>query len=107
MNLKDIFASDIDDVFLDNGECAENCVLVIEGAAYNIPVIISGEETTPISKMLDGVYQSDLVIAFKAAAVGRVPVRGQLLTLNGKTYQVAKVSNEKGLLIVKLEVADI
>lgn len=107
MSLKDIIASDINDVFLDTDEFAELCTVELEGVEYNIPVVIGQDETLGYSKPWDGVYQSDLTVAFSAADVARKPVKGQDLGLNGKQYLVSDCSDAKGLLIVKLGAPDV
>ncbi|MBP2655401.1 MAG: hypothetical protein H6Q73_2970 [Firmicutes bacterium] len=105
MTLKSQILADTD-IFLNTDEFAEMCSIELEGVTYNIPVVISSDENLAFSKGWDGVYQSNVTVAFRTSDVKRKPVKNQVLVLNGKSYVVVNCSDEMGMLVVKLEVPD-
>ena len=107
MSLKDLLADDLLSVFLNVDEFADMTKIELEGVAYTIPAVVSKDESLPFGKMFDGVYQCDVTLAFRVVDVARKPVKGQELFLNDKPYLITNVSDEKGLLIVKMEVPDV
>ena len=107
MSLKDLMADDLLSVFLDVDEFADMTKIELEGVVYTIPAVVSKDESLPFGKMFDGVYQCDVTVAFRLADVARKPVKGQELILNDKPYLITNVSDEKGLLVVKMEVPDV
>mgnify|MGYP003618426676 CR=1 FL=1 len=105
MGFKDIIAADID-IFTNTKEFGETHLVQLEGAQYNLPLIIDKNVSTAFGKGWDGTYQSGLQIAFRASLIERKPIKGQVLMLDSKRYMVEVKDEVMGLLVVTLEVPE-
>ncbi|MBP2654246.1 MAG: hypothetical protein H6Q73_1815 [Firmicutes bacterium] len=105
MTLKSQILADTD-IFLNTDEFAEVCSVELKGVTYNIPAVISMDESLAFAKGWEGVYQSNVIVSFRTSDVASKPVRNQILILNGKSYVVTDCQEEIGMLVVKLEVPE-
>ena len=102
---KDMVAADIDNVFLNTGEFAEehnlngtvcNCILqdesVMEGLSIN----------QQMSQSYPGLYGSRLLANCKTADLPEVPVTDQPFRVDGRLYIVESCANDMGMLTIQL-----
>lgn len=107
MNFKDVMNADIANVFLNTEELAEKHVIELEGEPYTIPAIIEKTAFSKFEKQWDGVYQSSLTIFLCKSNIARAPIRGQMVVVDGKQYNVAECIEDMGMLEMHLEVPDV
>jgi hypothetical protein len=99
VNLKDVMASDINDVFLDPDEFA--APHIIDGMEDILCVI----DDKSIQNQIDGVYIVRRQLFVDQTTLGYRPVPGQRMNIDGKDFWIVDCNGE-GLLEILLEVRD-
>ncbi len=100
---KDIVRRDVENVFLNKDEFAEEHT--VDGATMTI-IIDNNEqlEREKRSKALEeGVTQKQVLFYVSAAQFGRLPKIGRLLELDGKKYKVTDAIREGAIYSISLE----
>jgi hypothetical protein len=102
MSLKDLMASDIDDVFLDTDEFAE--LHDINGAQVLcvIDEDISKQRSGRQSGNYDGIHMRQLTLFIKESDLGYRPERDQKMTVDSEWYLVIDCTATAGMLEIEL-----
>lgn len=100
---KDMVATDIGNVFLNDMEFADEH----EVNGKRMRLIIDNNEQIEREKRLnqhmDGIYVKQMLVFLSAADFGKLPKHGALLTLDGKDYRVTDAIDEMGVYSITLE----
>lgn len=101
---KDMVASDMDEVFLDMEEFAEehnlngtNCICIVESPTT--------QERFKTGKDYDGqdvMHGLTAIIHVKKADIGEMPTEGQLFSLDGSYSEVNSCTEHMGMLTIEL-----
>ena len=101
---KDIIAADIDDVFLDTEEFAEEhdlngtrCLCVVEGVTAR-----EGFQQSEKYEGYDVVHGATNVVHVKKADLGEMPVDGEIFKLDGEIFYVNSCAENMGMLAISL-----
>lgn len=106
MSIKEQIAANVR-MFLNVDEFADEHKIELEGVTYDIVVVVEKTISDKYEKQWDGVYNSSLTIFMSKSDIARKPIRGQLLILDGKQYNVAKCIDEMGMLEIRVDVPDV
>jgi len=107
MALKEQITADLA-IFFNNNELADQHTIELEDVIYNeISAIVEKTTSGKYEKQWDGVYNSSLTIFMNKSDIARKPIRGQLIILDGKQYNVAECIDEMGMLEIRVEVPDV
>lgn len=110
MNFKEQLERDLKGVFHNSGEHAEIKEIGYNGNYYNIPVILDYEgaqdRKKPSSDNADGIFsvEARLYIAFSDLKV--MPRKGVNIEVEEELFNIIKVANEAGEIILDLERLD-
>ena len=101
---KDMVAADIDDVFLDMEEFAEEhdlngttCICVVQG--------VTTRDAFQQSEKYDGydvVHGATNVVHVKKTDLGEMPVEGEIFKLDGEIFYVDSCAENMGVLTINL-----
>jgi hypothetical protein len=103
VNFKDLMAEDVDNVFLDPDENAEDHNIDGQTILCSVDQITTKHRSDRRNEQYDGIYKATIVLAVKESALGYRPVFGQPMRLDDVLYMVAECADDSGLLMVKLE----
>ncbi|MDR7869199.1 MAG: hypothetical protein RIN56_20630 [Sporomusaceae bacterium] len=103
MSLKDIMAADVDDIFLDRDENAEDHIVDGQTVLCSIDQVSTRERSDRQSEQYDGIFKAVALLSVKESALGYRPVYGQAITVDDVLYMVIECVVDSGLLIVRLE----
>ena len=85
MSLKEVIASDIDDVFFDTDEFAE--IATVDGKP--VPIILDNDALNGKSELYTaGLSEGEQLIFIKQKDMLRRPMEGEQITINGKQWYV-------------------
>ena len=102
---KDMVAGDIENVFLNLDEFAEEhdlngtkckCILQDESVMEDLSI------DEQMSQSYPGLYGSRLLVNCKKADLPEVPVTEQMFRVDGKLYIVESCNNDMGMLTIQL-----
>ncbi|MDT8901839.1 hypothetical protein [Anaeroselena agilis] len=97
MNLKELMADDVDDVFLDGDENAEEHD--IDGRM----ILCSFDQDKSTGSQTDGVYVRRRRLSVGTVALGYWPVPEQKMIIDGEPWYVVDCVDDSGMLEVTLE----
>lgn len=103
VNFKELMAEDVDDVFLDTDENAEEHDIDGQTVLCSVDQVSSRERSDRQNETYDGIFKATAMLAVKEAVLGYRPVFGQAMKVDGTMYLVAKCVEDSGLLLVTLE----
>ncbi len=102
---KDMVAADIDNVFLNTDEFAEEhnlngtiCKCILQDESVMEALSIDEQ----MNQNYQGLYGSRLIVNCKAADLPMVPVTDQTFRVEGKLYLVESCANDMGMLTIQL-----
>lgn len=103
MTFKDAVAADIQNTFINADEHADEHN--INGNLVNCIVDenVIDEKSGQNTGYVDGVFVKRVVIFVAESELPRVPVRGELLRLDGERYLVDDVASNAGVLEIRIE----
>jgi hypothetical protein len=106
MNFKDHIKADMT-VFLNLNEFADEHDIdgLLLPALVDSSIQMPYTQGQPYSHM-DGVFLSQVTLCVERAELGYVPEEGQRMRVDGKRYRVDHVSEEDGMLVLRLEAND-
>ncbi len=99
ISLKDAIDRDIHAVFLNDAEFAETHI--IDDAL--VSCVIEKDVVQGASGSFEGVFLNTMTINVSMDALGRVPVEGELINIDGAFYLVRNVSIEMGMFVIVCE----
>ncbi|SDD89603.1 hypothetical protein [Sporomusa acidovorans] len=102
MNLKDVMATDINDVFLDHDEFATYHDINGKQILCVIDEDISKQRNNRQSDTYDGLYQRELTLFVSEVDIGYRPERDQKMTVDGEWYKVLNCGAGGGMLEIDL-----
>ena len=107
LNFKAQLDRDLQTVFHNTAEHAEELEFWIDGTRYKGPVIIDDggaqDRTKPNSDHVDGLTLVDLVVYVPLFILNQIPKRGLNAEINGDLYEIVKVHPEAGEIVLYLE----
>lgn len=104
MKFKDTVAADIDNVFLNVDEFAED--VNIDGNSVKIVMDSDLLKELKLSNNGEGLASSELLFHVKKDNLGFVPFVGQDITFNGKLYYIKSIpADDEGLYTITIGVA--
>ena len=107
LNFKAQLERDLQTVFHNTAEHAEELEFWIDGTRYKGPVIIDDggaqDRTKPNSDHVDGLTLVDLVVYVPLFILNQIPKRGLNAEINGDLYEIVKVHPEAGEIVLYLE----
>lgn len=110
MSFKKQFKNDIKNTFLNIDEFAEEHIFYYDGKKYKLPIVIEDSSAQDRKKMSsdhsDGIFLYEYVIYINQDDLGFVPKKGREFEMNNEYYNIAKVDNEMGCIILYLETLD-
>jgi len=112
MDFKSLITNDIRDVFHNTAEFAEVTRLQYDGEIYNIPAILdySGakDRNIPSGDNADGIFLVDLVVYIAQHDLPVMPRKGRNIEIgeNRDLFNIVKVENESGEILLYLEMMD-
>ena len=99
MTFKDIAAADIDNVFFDTDEFAEN--VIIDGR--NIPIILDDDALQGMSEIYaQGLADGEQFIFVKEKDMHRKPLPGEELTMDGKEWYIRHAVSQMGVFALRI-----
>jgi hypothetical protein len=99
MNFRDAVVADIDDVFFDTDEFAEN--VIIDGTS--IPIILDNDALQGMSEIYaQGLAHGEQYIFIKEKDMSRLPQEGEQLTKDGKEWYVKHAVSEMGIYGIRI-----
>ena len=100
--LKDDVAADIDEIFMDSEDFAEehnidgkSLLVILENETYK-------ERSKRQSSSYEGFYGEVCILHVRESELGYMPVQGQRIVLDGKYFMVESCSNHCGILEISL-----
>ncbi len=101
---KDYLKSDVKTVFLNPEEFGEEH----DVNGKTVVCLIDTDELDQASiysdaRRLEGVFSDTKTLYVALEDLGKIPVRGQILSIDGSLHLVRSVSDEHGMLAVKIE----
>ncbi len=102
VNLKDIMAADIDDIFLDPDENAEEHDINGQTVLCIIDGDLSRRRSNRQSDDYDGIYTRQMNISVRESDLGYRPERDQKMTVDGEWYLVVDCVVDAGMLEITL-----
>ena len=110
MKFKDMVRRDIKRVFHNPNEFADMTRVVYNGKTYDIPIVTDHEGTRnrarPSSDHADGIFIADLTVYISFYDLKIVPRKGTEITLDGTSYDIARVGFDGGEITLDLEALD-
>ncbi len=103
MNLKELMAEDIDDVFLDPDENADEHDIDGQTILCSLEQVGTRVRSNRRDEQYDGIYKETAVLSVRQVDLGYRPVYGQAMRVDGVLYLVSKCDDDDGLLIVTIE----
>ena len=103
MSLRDQIFDDIDGVFLNADDFAEEAIVNIGGKDYQVMVVQDDDtllERTDAAAQ--GTYLGEKLIFIKAADIPGRPAVGARITLNGESYFVTNCVNNFGMYEIRM-----
>lgn len=103
MNFKDIIASDVHNVFLNEEEFSD--AHMINGVSMPCQEDSNEqiEREKRMNQNMDGLYTNQKLIYVAASDYGPLPKQGTLVTYDGRKYRVADAVSEDGVYSITLE----
>jgi len=99
MDFKDTVAADIDNVFFETGEFADNAI--IDGKS--VPVIFDDDALNGKSDVYAmGLAEGEQLIFIKQKDLFRLPQPGEQMTINGKQWYVRHSLSNKGVYEIRI-----
>ena len=107
LNFKAQLDRDLQTVFHNTAEHAEELEFWIDGTRYKGPVIIDDggaqDRTKPATDHVDGLVLVDLVMYVPLSLLGKAPKKGLTVEIDGDLYEITKVHPEAGEIVLYLE----
>lgn len=103
MNFKDIIASDVHNVFLNEEEFSD--AHMINGVSMPCQEDSNEqiEREKRMNQNMDGLYTNQKLIYVAASDYGPLPKQGTLVTYDGRKYRIADAVSEDGVYSITLE----
>jgi hypothetical protein len=99
MDFKDALAADIDNVFFDSNEFAEN--VIIDGKS--VPIILDDDALQGMSEIYaQGLAKGEQFIFVKEKDMFRLPQAGEELTKDGKQWYIRHAVSEMGVYGIRI-----
>jgi hypothetical protein len=99
MDFKDALAADIDNVFFETNEFAEN--VIIDGKS--IPIILDNDVLQGMSEIYaKGLAEGEQFIFVKEKDMFRLPQEGEMLTKDGKEWYIRHAVSEMGVYGIRI-----
>ncbi len=110
MNFKESLKRDIENVFHNTDEFAEEMTVKYDGERYKIPVVLdrSGEKDrkTYVTDHAQGLIVCDATAYINADDLPVQPRKDRKIEIEGDLYKIAKVEIEMGEIVLYLEMLD-
>lgn len=110
MNFKEQLARDVETVFHNSAEFAEERTVIYAGNTYKIPVIMDHTEATdrkqPSTDHADGLFSVDAVMYAAHVDLKKIPRKGVRIAVDGDDYEIISVGDEDGELVLGLQRCD-
>jgi hypothetical protein len=99
MDFKDAVAADIDNIFFETKEFAEN--VIIDGKS--VPIILDDDALQGMSEIYaKGLAEGEQFIFVKAKDMNRLPQTGEQLTKDGKEWYIRHAVSEMGVYGIRI-----
>jgi len=99
MDFKDVIAADIDDVFFEATEFAEN--VIIDGRS--VPIIMDNDALNGKSDVYAlGLSEGEQLIFIKEKDMRRLPLPGEQMSINGKQWYVRHALSSAGIFEIRI-----
>lgn len=99
MDFKTAIAEDVDNVFFNTSEFAEN--VIIDGES--VPIILDDDALQGMSEIYaKGLAEGEQFIFIKAKDMNRLPQSGEQLTKDGKDWYVRHAVSEMGVYGIRI-----
>ncbi len=102
MNFKDQLSADIDAVFLNIDEFADEHIINGQTMLCVIDGDLSRRRSNRQSDDYDGIYTRQLTVSVRESDLGYRPERDQKMTVDGEWYLVVDCAADAGLLEITL-----
>jgi hypothetical protein len=110
VKFKDVVRQDIKNVFHNAQEFAENKAVKYDGTWYNIPVIMdydgAKDRKKPSTDNADGIFLCDATAYIAAVDLPTVPRKDRKIEIEDDIFNITKVDNEAGEIVLYLEMLD-
>ncbi len=105
MTLKDQMTKDIDAVFLNTDEFAEEMVVSFGGWSGTVKGILADDADQAAGLSQDGGLRlGTATLHIAASDLPKEPAEGRTITVKGKEYTVLRVGRQAGMLEIRLEI---
>ncbi|SHJ74471.1 hypothetical protein [Tepidibacter formicigenes] len=110
MNLKEQMKRDVKAVFHNTDEFAEEMEIYYDGEYHTIPVILDYEgaqdRKKPSSDNAGGIFRVDVKLYVAFSDLNFMPRQGASIEIGDDIFNIVKVGNEAGEIILDLESLD-
>ena len=110
MNFKEQLQRDIKGVFHNTNEFAEETEFYYSGEYYKVPVVLDYEgaqdRKKPSSDNTDGIFRVDVKMYVAFSDLNFMPRQGAKIEIGDNYFQIVKVADEAGEIILDLERLD-
>ncbi|MFV0400986.1 MAG: hypothetical protein ACK5LX_10265 [Oscillospiraceae bacterium] len=107
---KDMVNRDLRNVFHNLDEFAEMESFRYDGNLYNLPIIVDDDTSSDRKILADdnglGVFMADLLLFINQDDLGFAPKKDREVEFRGNTYNILKVGEESGEIILYLKTYD-